>query len=105
MTKASATKRWQAAYELEAGVSEASRWGGDVLELKQRHLILAIAGSAGLFLLLIVLAAGLHKEVIGDVQDLLGYGGPHSDGASGSRDLFHSGVPIGGVKAGETYGA
>ncbi len=26
-------------------------------------------------------------------------------GTSGSRNLFHSGVPISGVKAGETYGA
>ena len=49
---------------------------------------------------LVAMDAGLR----GSVVDLFGYGGPHSDEASGSRALFHTGVPIDGVKNGETYG-
>ena len=38
-------------------------------------------------------------------QDMLGYGGPHSDESYGGRDLFHTGADIGGTKGGETYAA
>ena len=45
--------------------------------------------------------AGLRRSVV----DLFGYGGPHSDEASGSRACSTRGVPIDGVKNGETYAA
>ncbi len=48
--------------------------------------------------------AGMDPGLRRSVVDLFGYGGPHSDESSGSRELFHSGVPIQGRKNGETYG-
>ncbi|HEY9553765.1 hypothetical protein [Allosphingosinicella sp.] len=65
-------------------------------------MLLGFAGS--LLLALLVLAMGLQQPLIRIVQDMFGYGGPHSDEVTGNRDLFHSGVRIGGRRAGETYG-
>lgn len=75
------------------------------MELRQRHLLFALTGILLLFLLLVLFATGLHRDALRGIQDVFGYGGPHSDEATGSRDLFHSGVPIGGLRGGETYGA
>lgn len=75
------------------------------MELSSRHYWLFCAGIVLLFLLLIVTIGGLEKQLVDEVEDLLGYGGPHSDEITGSRDLFHAGVPITGLKQGESYGA
>jgi hypothetical protein len=69
-----------------------------------RHLWVPILLLLILFLGLIVIVAGLGREVEGKAEDIVGYGGPHSDEPSGSKSLFHTGVPIGGTKQGETYG-
>jgi hypothetical protein len=74
------------------------------MEWMMRHLWMTILILLALFLGGIVLASGLGPEVAGDAEDIVGYGGPHSDSAAGSRSLFHIGVPIGGRKQGETYG-
>lgn len=58
-------------------------------------VVVAIVGSLG------AMDAGIRASV----ADFFGYGGPHADESSGSRRLFHSGVPIEGVKNGETYAA
>ena len=73
--------------------------------MRSRHYWIALAAALLLFILLIITIGGLQRSAIDKVADLLGYGGAHSDEATGSRDLFHSGVPIGGLKHGETYGA
>ena len=59
-----------------------------------------------LVVLVIMIAMGsMDAGVRRSVVDFFGYGGPHSDEASGSRALFHTRVPIDGVKNGETYAA
>lgn len=60
-------------------------------------VLVVLAITAGLW----SMDAGLRRSFV----DLFGYGGPHSDESSGSRDLYHSGVPIAGEKNGETYAA
>jgi len=63
---------------------------------------------AAMALVVIAIVVGLGSMDVGvrrSVVDLFGYGGPHSDEPSGSRTLFHSGVPIDGVKNGKTYAA
>lgn len=61
-------------------------------------------GGGLLALLLLIIATDLQQPLIRTAQDMVGYGGPHSDEATGSRDLFHSGAPIGGRRGGVTYG-
>lgn len=68
-------------------------------------MVFAMAATVLLIIALMIVATGAGEAVIDEVQDLAGYGGPHSDDMTGSRTLFHAGVPIAGVKAGETYGA
>jgi hypothetical protein len=52
---------------------------------------------------LLVLLDPELRMVRNAAQDIFGYGGPHSDASEAGRDLFHSGVAIGGTKAGQTY--
>jgi hypothetical protein len=72
--------------------------------VKLPYLLFGLAGGFLLFLVLLASDSALRQPVIRTVQDMFGYGGPHSDEVTGSRDLFHSGAPIGGIRAGETYG-
>lgn len=74
------------------------------MKLRPGQYLLALAGAV-LLPPLIIVTAGLQRQVADAAADVVGYGGAHSDEATGSRDLFHSGVPIGGLKHGETYGA
>lgn len=74
------------------------------VELRPRRLLRRILGVFLLLLVLLVSAWSLGQPVIQIGQDLFGYGGAHSDEVTGSRDLFHSGAPIGGRWMGETYG-
>ncbi len=67
------------------------------------HYGIALVGGI-LLIALLILIAGLEEPLVDAAADMVGYGGVHSDEATGSRDLFHSGVPIGGHKHGETYG-
>ena len=67
--------------------------------------ILLLASMALVVIAIIASMAALDPGVRRSVADILGYGGPHSDDASGTRTLYHSGVPIGGEKGGETYAA
>ena len=66
---------------------------------------LLLAAMALVVLAFIAALVAMDAGLRGSVVDLFGYGGPHSDEASGSRALFHTGVPIDGVKNGETYSA
>ena len=75
------------------------------MELTPRRMAIALIGVLLLCLVLLILITDLPKQVVKQAQDFFGYGGPHSDEVTGSRDLFHSGVPIQGRKGGETYGA
>lgn len=59
-------------------------------------------GLAAVLLLGMVLASGLISP-IGRLQDLVGYGGAHSDAPEQGRHLFHTGADIGGEKEGMTY--
>lgn len=77
------------------------RW----IEWLGRHRLLVGAALVLLLLTIFVYVGGLEETVEDETQDLVGYGGPHSDDPSGGRSLFHSGVPIGGRKSGESYGA
>ena len=64
--------------------------------------------TLGGFLLGVLLLISFDPEfrtVRNGAQDILGYGGPHSDEGEPGRDLFHSGAAIGGRKAGLTYSA
>jgi hypothetical protein len=63
-------------------------------------IVVLVAG----FLVAIFISGGVDREVEGEAEDLIGYGGPHSDDNAGGRTLFHTGVPIGGRKNGESYG-
>ncbi len=73
------------------------------MQPRPRHFGLALAGAV-LLITMLVMIAGLQRSAIEAATDLVGYGGTHSDETTGSRDLFHSGVPIGGAKRGESYG-
>lgn len=64
-------------------------------------LLLAAVVAAGLALTVAV--SGIERQLWNNVQDLFGYGGPHSDKADGSRNLFHTSADIRGLKQGETY--
>lgn len=66
---------------------------------------LLLAAMALVVLAIMVAMGAMDAGVRRTVVDLFGYGGPHSDEASGSRTLFHSRVPIDGMKNGETYAA
>ena len=62
--------------------------------------------AMGFVVLAIIIAiASIDRGMREAAQDMLGYGGPHSDESYGGRDLFHTGVDIGGIKGGETYAA
>lgn len=59
-------------------------------------------------LVIVAIAAafvGIDPGLRRSVQDILGYGGPHSDESTGGRHLFHTGANIRGLKQGETYAA
>ena len=56
-------------------------------------------------LALMIALGSMDASIRQFVVDLFGYGGPHSDESSGSRGLYHTGVPIAGEKNGETYAA
>ena len=66
---------------------------------------LLLAAMALAVLAIIVALGSTDADLRRSVVDLFGYGGPHSDEPSGSRTLFHSGVPIDGVKNAESYAA
>lgn len=66
---------------------------------------LLLAAMALVVFVIMVAMGSLDAGVRRSVVDLFGYGGPHSDESSGSRALFHTRVPIDGMKNGETYAA
>ncbi|MGA9581664.1 MAG: hypothetical protein WBR13_06815 [Allosphingosinicella sp.] len=66
---------------------------------------LFLAAMALVVLVIIVGLGAMDPSLRRSVVDLFGYGGPHSDESSGSRTLFHTGVPISGIKNGKTYTA
>ena len=62
--------------------------------------VLAMGLIAALVVMfLLAMDASIRQAAV----DRLGYGGKHSDEPGGSRDLFHTGVPIAGTKSGMTY--
>ena len=73
------------------------------LRLDQPRIL--IAAMALVVLAIIGALAAMDAGMRASIVDIFGYGGPHSDGSSGSRRLFHSGVSISGEKNGETYAA
>lgn len=69
---------------------------------KMSWLWLALGGFVIGAIVMVLLDPEL-RMIRNTAQDLFGYGGPHSDTSEPGRHLFHSGVPIGGSKAGLTY--
>lgn len=66
---------------------------------------LFVAAMGFVVVAIIVAIASIDRGLREAAQDMFGYGGPHSDESYGGRDLFHSGVDIGGTKGGEIYAA
>lgn len=66
---------------------------------------LFVAAMGFVVFAIIIAIASMDRTLREAAQDTFGYGGPHSDEAHGGRDLFHTGVDIGGTKGGETYAA
>jgi hypothetical protein len=76
-----------------------------MIKLRSDRPGLLLAAMALTVLLIIAVIGSMDAGTRRWVVDLFGYGGPHSDASSGSRNLFHAGVPIQGAKNGETYAA
>ena len=72
--------------------------------MNKQPVLLLVGGGALVGGLLIVLFGSTGDVPLsGRVQDLFGYGGSHIDAPGHGRDLFHTGVDIGGIKEGSTY--